>query len=135
MSTCKDCIHFKICNDYEYLSGRETKVACPDYKSTEDVVPRSEVEKLYKVIFMKEDLTQKIAQERNQYFDETVILKEELDRAKQEVAKRIFEEIESLVAKYIDISIQTKSITSELNFEDMETDLAELKKKYIGETK
>lgn len=46
--TCKDCIHFKICNDYEYLIGRENKVACPDFKSTEDVVPRSEVEQLQK---------------------------------------------------------------------------------------
>lgn len=46
MPKCKDCIHFKICNDYEYLIGRENKVACPDYKSTEDVVPRAEVENL-----------------------------------------------------------------------------------------
>ncbi len=41
--TCKDCIHFKICNDYVYLIGREDKVACPDFKATEDAVPRSEV--------------------------------------------------------------------------------------------
>ena len=45
MATCKDCIHFKICNDYAYLIGREDKVDCPDFKSTEDVVPRAEVEK------------------------------------------------------------------------------------------
>lgn len=44
--TCKDCIHFKVCNDYVPLIGREDKVACPDYKSIEDVVPRSEYERL-----------------------------------------------------------------------------------------
>ena len=48
--TCKDCIHFKICNDYEYLIGRQDKVACPDFKSIEDVVPRSEVEQLRKSV-------------------------------------------------------------------------------------
>ena len=44
MATCKDCIHSKICNDYVCLVGREDKIACPDFKSTEDVVPRAEVE-------------------------------------------------------------------------------------------
>jgi hypothetical protein len=91
MVTCKDCIHFKICNNYVYLVGRETKVACNDYKSTEDVVPRSEVEK-----------------------------------AKQEVAEQIFEEIDTQLAFFQKhcFSNTTKIILDVI---------AELKKKYTGE--
>ncbi|MBQ8567299.1 MAG: hypothetical protein IJ445_06945 [Clostridia bacterium] len=43
--TCKNCIHFKICNDYKYLIEREAKIACADFKSTEDVVPRRRLRK------------------------------------------------------------------------------------------
>ena len=79
------------------------------------------------------EMWQRVALREKQLTERIDNLIKNYAECQKEVAEQIFEEIESLVAKYIDISIQTKSITSELNFEDMETDLAELKKKYIGE--
>lgn len=103
--TCKDCIHLKICNDYVHLVGREDKVACPDYKSTEDVVPRAEVEEIVKFKDMA-------YAELKSYFVE----------AKQEVAGEIIAAIEKIIEvdKY-----------GEARFDIRE--LYELKKKYIGE--
>ena len=78
-----------------------------------DVVPKSEVEKLHEVIFMKEDLMQSIAKERNYYYDE-------LQKAKQEVEK-IFKNIDGITDLF------AKGIISELEMYDM---FANLKKKY-----
>lgn len=121
LSKCKKCIHFDVC----YKRAGNIAKYCAAFQDKADVVPRSEVEKFI----------QEIDQIQKDKAEVTYLKEQLITKAKQEVAKQIFEEIESLVAKYIDISIQTKSITSELNFEDMETDLAELKKKYIGEEK
>jgi hypothetical protein len=119
--TCKDCIGDKYCSDYEkydeaYISSlsdtEDVSTLCSCFTDKADVVPRS-------------------AYEQAQAEKDNLIATYE--GCMRTYAEQLFGEIESLVAKYIDISIQTKSITSELNFEDMKTDLAELKKKHIGE--
>ena len=80
-------------------------------KVAEDVIPRSEVEKFIQEI----DQIQKDKAEVN-YLKEQLITK-----AKQEVAREIFEELEEMseVCEYSEV-VSWKSI-------------AELKKKYIGE--
>ena len=88
--TCKDCIHFKICNDYVYLVGRDTKVACPDFKSTADVVPRSEVEALeYKLIGVMHSV--------DKWLDGDELNQDEVNRAitMREKTLRIVEKLES----------------------------------------
>ena len=81
----------------------------------EDVVPKSEVEKLQEVIFKKEDLMQKIVEERNKYSDEVEWLTEDVERlqelnsrnvedillAKTEGAREIFEEIEKILNRKV----------------------------------
>jgi hypothetical protein len=67
------------------------------HSPTADVVPRAEVEKLHEVIFKKEDLMQKIAEERNKYADELEVVKDTNEHLKAEVAREIFEEIESFI--------------------------------------
>lgn len=123
---CKDCIHFKICNDYVHLVGREDKIACPDFKSIADVVPRSDFDELNK---MYREAEQK-------YFEAAV---EMIDQAEQEVARKIIEEIEKF------ISSEEGTITSSDKFEQhiynagvdnakfvlKEEIVEELKKKYI----
>ncbi len=66
-----------------------------------DVLPKSEVEKLQKVVFMKEDLMKKIVRERNQYFDTIEMLKGKLERARQEVAREVIDEYKMLVINYV----------------------------------
>ena len=110
---CNQQFSDKPCEPSE-CTIRQSIMALP----TADVAPKSEVEKLHEVIFKKEDLMQKIAKERNDYYDE-------LQYAKQEVAREIFEEIDSFFARY----------DNDKNYfmDNMEYDIAELKKKYTGE--
>jgi hypothetical protein len=56
---------------------------------------QSEVDKLHEVIFMKEDLMQSIAKERNYYYDELQKAKSEVNRLRGELARanRILREI------------------------------------------
>lgn len=89
---------------------------CP----TVDVVPRAEIEKLHEVIFKKEDLMQKIAEERNKYADELEVVKDINEHLKAEVAREIFEEIEKQSIYHF--AMRTYSIS--------ELKLAKLKKKY-----
>ena len=106
---------------------------------TADVVPKEEVDKLHEVIFMKEDLMQSIAKERNHYSDEVERLErichsyalqygtvtdqqKVIDKAKAEVAREIFEEIEKL---------KTIGLYGFRFYH--KTDIAELKKKYTEE--
>ena len=135
----------------DFIDGMDYILDLIDKAPTEDVVPRSEMEKLQDVIFMKEDLTQKIAEERNQYAIEVKALKDELDQAKQEVAREIFEEIENFAKedirqrqKYLDTFYgkNSKFHDTRSNWlggkidgikEFMEECIAKLKKKYIGE--
>lgn len=100
-----------------------------------DVAPKSEVDKLHEVIFMKEDLMQSIAKERNHYSDEVDRLERILhsyalqygtvtdqqkviDEAKADVAMEIFEEIEDVL--------------DNIGYFD-EIDFKSLKKKYTEE--
>lgn len=121
MATCKDCIHFKICNDYKHLVGRETKVACPDYKSTEDVVPRSEVEEQIAKLLVSE--TTELHMPMKIAF--TVRTEHPIYKAiEQKVAREIFEEIEKPLNEFL------SGEGFDWQFADK---VAELKKKYIGE--
>ena len=128
--TCKDCIHFKVCNDYVYLIGREDKVACPDYKSTEDVVPRSEFEEMQKFKDMA-------YAELKSYNEE---LKAKLDQAKQEVAREIIQILEDFYRS------DSGTIVSDDKYEELVHNVGvenaknklfeiieEIEKKYIGE--
>ena len=99
--------------------GLKSAISFVETLATADVVPKSEVDKLHEVIFMKEDLMQSIAKERNYYYDELQKAKQEVEeivrqwkeeancwqnnyiteiraneQIKQEVAREIFEEIE-----------------------------------------
>ena len=92
---CGECINY----DWK---KHKCKIGCNDDSDAQspfygdcplpDVVPKSEVDKLHEVIFMKEDLMQSIAKERNHYYDE-------LQKTKQEVAREIFEEIDSILER------------------------------------
>ena len=120
--TCKDCIHFKICNDYENLVGREDKVACPDYKSTEDVVPKSEVE------HWKEEANRYQTLWCKTYNDFEI--SELITEAKQEVAREIFKEIETLIPTTNDYNDTSNWFAF---IDQLEELISKLKKKYIGE--
>ena len=89
-----------------------------EHAPTEDVVPRSEVEKWYAEYHkVKEDLKQeKMYHKATEKLADKYLL--ELKQAKQEVARKIFEDF-----------TKHKVCTNE---EDYRV-LAELKKKYIGE--
>ena len=141
--TCKDCIHFKICNDYEYLIGREIKVACPDFKSTEDVVPRSEVEKIFDKYGNYNFPT-----EPKENFNNTVVtgnkestdfycsftqskiqncpIQDEIEKAKQEVAKQIIDDLCGIFDYWRQDDCIRESSAIILA-------IADFKKKYIGE--
>lgn len=93
--------------------------------ATADVVPKSEVYKLHEVIFKKEDLMQKIAKERNDYYDE-------LQYAKQEVVREIFAEIEQQLRGLFDFFRQDDCIRESSAIMLAISEIAELKKKYIG---
>jgi hypothetical protein len=93
-----------------------------DEMPTADVAPKSEIDKLHEVIFMKEDLMQSIAKERNHYYDE-------LQKTKQEVAREIFEEIANMMV--LQHGFNERHIVAHIDFEL----LKELRKKYTeGET-
>lgn len=123
--TCKDCIHLKICNDYVHLVGREDKVACPDYKSTEDVVPRAEVEKARQVGFELGKTDNIYGHSVDKMAKKIEELSIELEQAKQEVAREILGNIKIYIRKiYDDYSYRLV---------DFENDIDRLGKKYIGD--
>lgn len=145
-----------------YIDADKLKEECYYYDTEEDleryvikhgyadVIPKSEVDKLHEVIFKKEDLMQKIAEERNKYFDELETAKdnnehlavmleeaksevdrlkynlkavlEEIPKTKREFASEIFAEIESLIDGKFSINHGVVLMSKE--------DFAELKKKY-----
>jgi predicted nucleic acid-binding Zn-ribbon protein len=101
-----------------YINADKLKEECYYYDTEEDleryvikhgyadVVPKSEVDKLHEVIFKKEDLMQKIAEERNKYSDELETVKDNnehlavmLEEAKSEV-ERLQAEKDALVKNY-----------------------------------
>ena len=142
--TCKDCIHFKICNDYVYLIGREDKVACSDYKSTADVVPRSEYDAVVSAV---DNSTNEFLKLHDAYQNQKREFEAELNKAKQEVPKRYMLKADGSLEMIPTVeSVRTelaKQIFEEFEYliwqfdtrpaSDLKTEIAELKKKYIGD--
>lgn len=118
MSTCKDCIHYDVCEALEKNGIKKVSpTQCGCYKPTDDVVPKSEYDKT--ILLLEEE----IAELKNSIFpsywqavseDEAIKIGREYGRA--EAASEIFAEI------YEDCFDQF----GYLNYEA----LAELKKKY-----
>ena len=113
------------CNCSEF--GRQTVMAVDDlqYLPTADVVPKSEADKWYHEYHaIKDELKQE-----KMYHRETEKLADRycigLQKAKADVAREIFEEIEKA------LNLSKCYGNSGIYFEhDIETDIAELKKKY-----
>lgn len=112
MAECKNCTHYEVC----YKSGWCDD--CANYLPTEDVVPKSEVEK-YIVNMNAYGLTAKRLAEEN----------EQLKQAEQEVAREIFEEIDKI------LETQEKYLYCNPSLTYIYELIAELEKKYIGDTK
>ena len=117
----------KLCKDlmdmarYQPIDKQSTIVGIVStikHFSTADVVPRVEVEKLHEVIFKKEDLMQKIAEERNKYADELEVVKDTNEHLKAEVAREIFKDLDEIA--------ETDGCVYYL----YSTELTELEKKY-----
>lgn len=120
----------------ELARGANSKYDIPLYKHsdikevlnnapTEDVVPRSEVDK-WKAICeqLHKEMSERIVEER----------KIERKLAKQEVAKQIFEEIERTLDNYHSACLPVGAIEAYTYYEGgLGEAIAELKKKYIGE--
>ncbi len=89
MVGCKDCIHHEVC-DYRdperYAAIQDLKNACRNCIPTADVVPKSEVEELKAII-----ADHKASEER---------WEELYSNAKAEVAREIFEEINTIKKEY-----------------------------------
>lgn len=114
MAECKDCIHYCVCSPYTAPNESYPEVdGCKCFRATADVVPKSEVERLEHIL--------------NSYALQYGTVKDQhevIDKAKSEVAKEIFEEIEKwLVHEYVPY-IRGYSNSLARNF-------AELKKKYV----
>lgn len=117
-SICRNCFHSYVCEQFnENKDDNNTKChfANDHYIPTADVVPKSEVDKW---------------QERCREWHEVAELKSkrvveleaELSKSRAEVAREIFEEIDGFFKRY----------TTDKNYymDDIENDIAELKKKY-----
>ena len=86
MSNCKDCIHYEPCFEYgNILDPIHGGVKCDSFKSTADVVPKSEVERLNKKIdVLKRDRYQVFPDGRFELLPIT-----DLDKIKAEVAREV----------------------------------------------
>ena len=103
---------------------------------TEDVVPRAEVEKARQVGFELGKTDNIYGHSVDKMAKKIEELSIELEQAKQEVAREIFEEIETLLDIYSCSKTYVGSVFEEHYFEGaLENKIQELKKKYIGETK
>lgn len=84
MATCKDCIHEKLCVIKAFPDAFENtqwdKEPCDHFLSTADVVPKSEVERVY-------------------YNLQAVL--EERAETKREIAREIFGEIETVLCRSV----------------------------------
>lgn len=128
MTTCKDCLHFKICwecaNILDPLHGG---VPCEDFLSTADVVPKSEYDNLkfqFEALDHECDRLEMVESRRHDAIVE----------AKSEVAREILAEIEEERERW-------KAIYSSNHFrdggdaygyleDDVDHTIYELKKKY-----
>lgn len=112
MVNCKDCIHYDVCeSDSEDVALNLTWAnKCQHFKDKADVVPKSEVDRLTVEL-------EAMRGSANSY-------KMHYEKAKQEVAREIFEEIEKQIGFYrmsMHIDRGVKGIVNVLD---------ELKKKY-----
>ena len=140
MARCEDCIHYKVCDDWaksvndEYCARVELH-PCDNFINTADVVPKSEEGAECPICYgtgrigTTDWLTKGIS--KKQLAEEKAkAIAEHEQYIKTEVAREIFEEIESLLALY----------TYEDNYGDyistgLADEFAELKKKYTEEKK
>lgn len=89
MVECKDCVHNKVCAEVNSLKCRkdfiwyDAKYGCPYYSA--DFVPKSEVERLEHILDCYALQYGTVTEQR-----------EVIDKAKAEVAREIFEEIEKI---------------------------------------
>ena len=118
MARCDECLHFEVCEALEQGNGlmKVSPIHCGVYKPTADVVPKSEVD-LYR-------------RQVDELEDELASTYDKLENAKAEVAREIFEKIESLL--YLN-QLQGDIFIGKYFDADLENDIAELKKKYTGE--
>lgn len=150
MSTCKDCIHEKVCDNLiaHGLPWKDGKYPaeefCDLFKNKADVVPRAEYEKV--VINMNAyGLTAKWLQEdieRLQELNNRQV--EDIRLAKADVAREIFEEIEKIRSKEIHKCETLREQENEVlqrkyweggynSLRQLSYWIAELKKKWEGE--
>lgn len=113
MAQCKDCIHYCVCDRYTAPNESYPEVGgCKLFRNTADVVPKSEVE----------NIISNQRQRLNEYKKQIVTLQEKLEQAKQEAAREIFAEIETLFsAPEMPVGVIPCLVSKEY---------AELKKKY-----
>ena len=141
MARCKDCIHENVClhraniqtDTYTYMGVNYDTEKCKYFKATADVVPKSEVDILVRDLRFK-----------NIECDQ---LRERITKAKQEVAREIFEEIEKEIKLALTFSAIHKELSNSEKVYDwesyadgkvgallhMDNAIAELKKKYTEE--
>ena len=120
MARCEECLHFELCEALEQANGlmKVPPIHCGFYKTTADVVPKSEVD-LYK-------------RQVDELEDELASSYDKLENARSDVAKEIFEEIDEIL-HYHGITIGL--VFDEANGADVaigriEKMISELKKKY-----
>jgi ketopantoate reductase len=113
---CLTCIHGELCSykhggvDLAIISGD-----CKSYKSTADVVPKSEVE----------EIVRQWKEEANCWQNNYITEIRANEQIKAEVAREIFEEIDELLVQNATMQIATSTLHCKL---------AELKKKYTKES-
>lgn len=114
MARCKDCIHNDLCKEMHKFGlvdlPYNDNAICDLFKSSADVVPKSEVDLLVRDLRFKNI-------ECNQ-------LRERITKAKQEVAREIFEEIDEEL-NFLKRAYPLHPITRHIIYV-----FAELKKKY-----
>lgn len=148
MAVCKDCIHFCVCSPYTAPNESYPEVdGCKCFRPTADVVPRSEVDQWYHEYHVIKD---ELKQEK-MYHKETEKLADkycaELQTAKTEVVREIFDEIEQEILSAIDNNLKRMAeqdsaneiwrmcVSKKNTLCGIYDFIAELKKKYTEENK
>ena len=114
MGICKDCFHREMCEAWTTikLDDIPPEIPCGHFKDTADVAPREEVE-----------ISQHLLKGAYKRIEELDKLCGELQKAKSDVAREIFEDIENRLLNHIADYYGCYHETFD-----------ELKKKYTGET-
>ena len=134
MARCLNCIHLDIC-DRERQEKERLFCDCSDFLNDDDVVPKSEVEKLQsEVDRLKKDNEYILMQHRFQRRPSGDCWNDVIEKAKTDVVRKIFEEIESFINKKLallsgvltegEIELAFKALVMVQDY------IAELKKKY-----